>query len=95
MDQNTMYVSACVKLPLLPTNCTSLAGLMWGWGLLLCMAVTVKEQLYGPYPTKNLTLFAIAYGGYIIMPLMVMLRVAWSPVFKTSKASDKKKTKTH
>ena len=74
----------------------SAAGLMWGWGLLLCMAVVVREQLYGPYPTKNIQMFFLAYGGYILMPLTVMLRVAWAPVFKTStqqKTADKKKKK--
>ena len=58
------------------------------------MAVVVREQLYGPYPTKNIQMFFLAYGGYILMPLTVMLRVAWTPVFKTNpKTADKKKKK--
>lgn len=57
-------------------------ALLWGWGLLLCMFMVVHEQLYGPYPTKNVMIFAVAYGPYIIMPLVVMVRVARTPLFE-------------
>ena len=56
-------------------------ALMWGYGLLLTMFVVLKEELYGPYPTKNATLFLAAYGPYALIPLLVMVRVARYPVF--------------
>ena len=71
--------------------CSSPAGLMWGWGLLLCMFVVIKEQLYGPYPTKDVRLFFVAYGAYLLMPIFVMIRVARYPVFSTNSTPPKKK----
>ena len=54
---------------------------MWGYGLLLTMVVIVREELFGKYKSKDITIFALAYGGYILIPLLIMLRVAWTPVF--------------
>ena len=59
--------------------------------MLLSMLVIIREQLYGPYPTKNLPLFFIAYGGYLIMPIVVMLRVARLPLFLPQGTADRKK----
>lgn len=69
-----VYISGCVS----HTLCIAL---LWGWGLLLSMVVVTHEQLYGPYPTKNLTLFLVAYGAYALVPLGVMGRVARTPLF--------------
>ena len=66
---------------------------MWAYGLLLTMFVTIREQLFGKYKTKDITMFAAAYGAYIIVPLLVMLRVACTPVFSLSVKSQKKPTK--
>lgn len=57
--------------------------LMWGWGLLLTMVVILREEFFGKYATKDPFLFSLAYGGYMLMPLLVMLRVARTPVFGT------------
>ncbi|XP_019850083.1 PREDICTED: uncharacterized protein LOC109580930 isoform X1 [Amphimedon queenslandica] len=56
-------------------------ALMWGWGLLLTMIIVAHEQLYGPHPAKDVTLFFIAYGAYAVMPLVIMGRVAMTPLF--------------
>ena len=56
-------------------------ALMWGYGLLLTMVVVLREELYGVYRTKDTTLFFAAYGGYALMPVLIMFRVAWTPVF--------------
>ena len=64
---------------------------MWGWGLLLTMVVVLREQLYGKYATKDRLLFGLAYGGYLLMPLLIMLRVARTPVFSTKKPATKTK----
>ncbi len=61
---------------------------MWGYGLLLTMFVIAREELFGVYRAPDVRIFAAAYGAYILIPLLVMLRVAWTPVF----ASQKKKT---
>ena len=59
------------------------------------MFIVVREELFGVYKTKDVKMCAIAYGGYILMPLLVMLRVAWTPVFSSSSATAQKKpTKT-
>lgn len=54
---------------------------MWGYGLLLMMFVVVREQLFGQYAAPDPLIFALAYGAYIATPLLMMLRVAWTPVF--------------
>ena len=58
---------------------------MWGWGLLICMATVVREELYGTHPTKNILMFAAAYSAFALMPVIVMLRVAFAPVFGKTK----------
>lgn len=58
---------------------------MWGWGLVLSMVVTTREQLEGEHQTKNLTLFFLAYGPYMFIPIVIMLRVASTPVFSINK----------
>ena len=65
-------------------------ALCWAWGLLLSMVVIVREELYGEYPTKNVTVFAIAYGAYILMPMVVIIRMLQPPLFggKTGLKSD-------
>lgn len=84
MDQNTRSVNL-KHFKLSPY--IYVTALLWGWGLLLCMIIVVHEQLYGPYPTKNVMLFAAAYGAYIIMPLVVMVRVAKIPLFEQTQSS--------
>ena len=54
------------------------------------MIVILREEIYGVYATKNLTLLLLAYGGYVAMPLFVMIRVARTPLFSNKDA--KKKT---
>lgn len=67
-------------------------ALMWGYGLILSMIVVVREELYGQYPAKDIPLFLLAYGAYAVMPVVVMARVAHSPVFSKP---NKKKQKTN
>lgn len=73
---------------LLPLGLPSLSlfhlALMWGWGLLLSMIIVAHEELYGPYPAKNVMLFFAAYGAYAVMPLVIMVRVARTPLFPTA-----------
>ena len=61
------------------------AGLCWAYGLLLTMIVIVREELYGEYPTKNVTLFAMAYGGYLLMPITIFMRMIQTPLFSKNK----------
>ena len=49
------------------------------------MVVVLREELQGEYATKDTLLFALAYGGYILVPLSVMFRVARAPVFSSNK----------
>ena len=58
---------------------------MWGWGLLLTMGPIMREELYGVYSTKDPKLFLMAYFGYLLMPLTVILRVVRDPVFTANK----------
>ena len=69
------------------------SALMWSYGLLLTMFVTVREELFGKYKAPDVTMFAAAYGGYIMVPLLVMLRVICTPVFSSSAKSERKPTK--
>ena len=75
----------------LTPSSSSHTALMWGWGLLLTMVVVLREELYGKYTTKDRLLFGLAYGGYLLMPLLIMLRVARTPVFSTKKVEIKTK----
>ncbi len=61
------------------------AALMWSYGLLLSMTLTVREELFGEYAAPDRTMFALAYGAYVLVPILVMLRVAWTPVFSHAK----------
>ena len=61
------------------------AALMWAWGMFLVLLACIREQLEGPYKTSNLPVIAAAYGGYIIIPLLVMVRMASTPAFCTDK----------
>jgi len=56
-------------------------ALCWAWGLLLNMIVIVREELYGEYPTKNVTLFLMGYGAYVLMPVVVIVRMLQAPLF--------------
>ena len=67
---------------------------MWAYGVLLSMVVVVKEELYGQYRTKDVLLFSLAYGGYVLVPIMVMLRVVKAPVF-SAKSDGSSKQKQH
>jgi hypothetical protein len=58
---------------------------MWGYGHLLIMVIVVREELFGQYAAPDPLIFALAYGGYIIIPLLMMLRVASTPVFSKQK----------
>ena len=69
-------------------------ALMWAYGLLLTMFVTAREQLFGKYKAPDPVMFAAAYGGYILVPLLVMLRVAWTPVFSSSTKAKETTPKT-
>ena len=58
---------------------------MWGYGHLLVMSVVIREALFGQYAAPDHLVFFAAYGGYIIIPMLMMFRVAWTPVFKPPK----------
>ncbi|XP_064392171.1 sigma intracellular receptor 2-like [Halichondria panicea] len=58
-------------------------ALLWAYGLLLTMFVVVREQLMGEHATPNVPIFFAAYSTYIIVPALVMLRVARAPVFSS------------
>ena len=55
------------------------------------MVPIVAEQTVGEYAAKDLRMFWIAYGMYIVVPLVAMLRVAFSPVFATCASSERRK----
>lgn len=56
-------------------------ALMWGYGLLLSMFVILREEIFGEHASPNIGLIGLAYGPYVIIPTLLMLRVAWTPVF--------------
>ena len=60
---------------------------------MLTMVVILREEFFGKYATKDPFLFSLAYGGYMLMPLLVMLRVARTPIFGTV-PTKKTETKT-
>ena len=49
----------------------------------------MREQIEGPYKTNNLPVIIAAYGGYIAVPVLVMIRVALTPVFGSGKEKEK------
>lgn len=53
----------------------------------MTMVVVVREELYGEYATPNPAMFLAAYGSYVAVPIIVMLRVATDPVFGKKKIS--------
>ena len=61
--------------------CFLIIALCWAWSVFLNMIVIVMEQLYGEYPSKNVTLLMMGYGGYMVIPVVVMARMIQTPVF--------------
>lgn len=57
---------------------------MWAWGLLLALLPSIREQMEGPYKTDHFMVVAATYGTYVIVPILVMIRVASTPVFNQS-----------
>ncbi len=49
------------------------------------MFIVVREQLFGEHATKDVKIFLAAYGGYIMVPIIVLLRVASTPLFSDTK----------
>ena len=66
-------------------------ALLWAYGLILTMFVVIREELFGKYAAPDRAVFAMAYGGYLLVPLLVMLRVAWTPVFASATTTRKSK----
>ena len=64
---------------------------MWGTVLVFSLLVIIHEQLWGPYPTKSIKWFIIAYGGYLLVPLLVIVRVIKTPLFP-NKENNRSKT---
>lgn len=58
---------------------------MWAWGMLLVLLACIREQMEGPYKTDNPAVIIPVYGGYIVIPVLVMIRVAPTPVFDAGK----------
>ena len=56
-------------------------ALMWAWGMFLVLLACIREELVGPYKTSNVPVVLAAYGGYVAVPLLLMLRMASAPVF--------------
>lgn len=54
---------------------------MWAYGLLLTMFVIVREQLWGKLAAPDPLMFGLAYSTYIIVPVLMMFRVAQAPIF--------------
>lgn len=69
--------------------------LMWGWGLLLSMVPIVAEQTMGKHAAKDVKMFWLAYGMYIIVPLLAILRVAMLPVFRAHKTTSNRERSRH
>ena len=62
---------------------------MWSWGMFLVLLACIREQLVGPHKTNNVPVILAAYGGYIAAPLLLMVRMAASPVFASSSSKQK------
>ena len=60
---------------------------MWSWGLLLTLLACIREQLVGPYKTDNVPVIMAAYGGYVAIPVLLMIRMYPSPAFAKQKTS--------
>ena len=61
------------------------AALMWAWGMFLVLPACIREQMVGPYKTSNPAAIIAVYGGYMVVPVLIMIRVAFTPVFHTGK----------
>lgn len=68
-------------------------ALMWGYGLLVTMVPITAEQLFGQHASKNVGLFLAAYGPYVVVPAVAMLRAWRSPMFVIPIHRPAKKTK--
>ena len=55
----------------------------------MMVIVILREEIYGPYAAKNLTLILLAYGSIMVMTFLVMIRVAQVPVFGSKGAKKK------
>ena len=58
---------------------------MWAWGTFLTLLPCIREQLQGPYKTKDVPVVLVAYGAYVAVPIFLMIRMAFSPVFGSGK----------
>ena len=58
---------------------------MWAWGVFLTVLPCIREQLEGPYKTKEVPVILVAYGGYLAVPIFLMIRMAFSPAFGSDK----------
>lgn len=70
-----------------------IVALMWGYGLLVAMVPITAEQLFGLHASKNVGLFLAAYGPYVLVPVVAMLRAWGSPMFVPSVHPLSRKTK--
>lgn len=68
-------------------------ALMWGYGLLVTMVPITAEQLFGQHASKSVALFLAAYGAYVLVPVVAMLRAWRSPMFVIPLHQPAKKTK--
>lgn len=69
-----------------------LPALMWSWGMFLILLACIREQIAGPHKTSNLPVVLGAYGGYIVIPVLLMLRMASTPVFSPDDDDGKEKS---
>ena len=45
------------------------------------MFIITREELFGEHAAPDVVIFGLVYCPYVIIPLLVMLRVASTPVF--------------
>lgn len=54
---------------------------MWASSILVSLLACMREQFEGPYKTKNAPVVLAAYGGYFLVPILLVIRMAFSPAF--------------
>jgi hypothetical protein len=82
----------CVAIPLILKRDERVRGLalFWCGSILTILFVIVFEELFGTYSTKDVVQFSVAYGGYILVPVVILVRFWSDPVWeKNAKAKRK------
>ena len=57
------------------------------------MIPITAEQLFGQHASKNVIMYVVAYGPYVVVPMVAMLRAWGSPMFDLPSHKPSRKSK--